>query len=105
MLPISIFYYLVFGGGSLLYFILVLFFFNKLKLNKNFISQNKFILKRFRTKFFYWEAIVTLRKTILSLLNIFLNPMLVVVTAIGVIFLGIVLHERAVPFKRKFHNL
>ena len=59
MLPISILAYLVFGGGSALYFIYVLIRYDILIKDKGFNQRNKFILKRFKKKFFYWEAVVT----------------------------------------------
>jgi divalent metal cation (Fe/Co/Zn/Cd) transporter len=48
---------------------------------------------------------VTLRKTILSILYIFLDEMLVIVAGIFLLFIGYLLHTNFVPFKRKFHNL
>jgi hypothetical protein len=63
------------------------------------------MLSRFRKKLYFWEAVVTLRKTILSILYIFLDEMLVIVAGIFLLFVGFLLHTNFVPFKRKFHNV
>jgi hypothetical protein len=105
MLPLTLFWYLLFGGGSFLYFVLIFFNFKKWSTNKNFKERNKFMLSRFKRKYFFWEAVVTLRKTILSILYIFLDDMLVIVAGIVLLFAGFLLHTNFVPFKRKFHNV
>jgi protein-S-isoprenylcysteine O-methyltransferase Ste14 len=74
-------------------------------LEKNFSERYKFLLKRFKRRHFYWEAVITGRKLILSLLYTFLHPIQVVVFGILVVFVALILHFRAVPFKQKFHNL
>jgi hypothetical protein len=105
MLPLTLFWYLLFGGGSLFYFVLIYFNFKKWSNSKNFVERNKFMLSRFKKKYFFWEAVVTLRKTILSILYIFLDDMLVIVAGIVLLFIGFLLHTNFVPFKRKFHNV
>jgi hypothetical protein len=105
MLPLTISWYLIFGGGSLFYFLLIYFNFKKWSQSTNFIERNKFMLSRFKKKYFFWEAVVTLRKTILSILYIFLDDMLVIVAGIILLFAGFLLNTNFVPFKRKFHNL
>jgi hypothetical protein len=105
MLPLTLFWYLLFGGGSFLYFVLIFFNFKKWSVSKNFKERNKFMLSRFKRKYFFWEAVVTLRKTILSILYIFLDDMLVIVAGIVLLFAGFLLHTNFVPFKRKFHNV
>jgi hypothetical protein len=72
---------------------------------KSFNMRFKFMLARFKRKYFYWEAVVTGRKLLISILNTFLKPMLVVVLAILVIIIALLLHMFAVPFRYKFHNI
>jgi hypothetical protein len=105
MFPLTIVWYIVFGGGSFVYFVLVYFKYKDWTKSTNFNERNKFMLSRFRNKLFFWEAVITLRKTILSILNIFLDPMLVIVCGIFLMFVGFLLHTNFVPFKRKFHNV
>jgi hypothetical protein len=105
MMPMTIVWYLIFGVGSAIYFILIFFNYTKWSKNLNFRERNKFMLSRFRNKLFFWEAVITLRKTILSVLYIFLDEMLVIVAGIFLLFIGFLLHTNFVPFKRKFHNV
>jgi hypothetical protein len=105
MMPLTLVWYVVFGCGSAVYFILIFFNFNKWSKETNFNERNKFMLSRFRKKLYFWEAVVTLRKTILSILYIFLDEMLVIVAGIFLLFIGYLLHTNFVPFKRKFHNV
>jgi hypothetical protein len=63
------------------------------------------MLARFKRKYFFWEAIVTGRKLLISILYTFLKPMLVVVFGIFIITIALLLHMFAVPFRYKFHNL
>jgi hypothetical protein len=105
MMPLTLLWYVVFGCGSAVYFILIFFNFDKWSKETNFNERNKFMLSRFRKKLYFWEAVVTLRKTILSILYIFLDEMLVIVAGIFLLFIGYLLHTNFVPFKRKFHNL
>jgi hypothetical protein len=105
MFPLTIVWYIVFGGGSFVYFVLIYFKYKDWTKSTNFNERNKFMLSRFRNKLFFWEAVITLRKTILSILNIFLDPMLVIVSGIFLMFIGFLLHTNFVPFKRKFHNV
>jgi hypothetical protein len=102
MAPITIATYILFGGGSILYFTTILVKYKDWEKSKNFIERNKFILKRFRKKLFFWEAVDTFRKCILSLLYIFLDEMLVIVTGILLLFSGFLLQSHFLPFKRKF---
>jgi hypothetical protein len=102
MMPLTLIWYIVFGFGSLLYFVLIFFKFSEWSKSTNFTERNKFMLSRFRKKLFFWEAVVTLRKTILSILYIFLDDMLVIVAGIFLLYAGFLLHTNFVPFKRKF---
>jgi hypothetical protein len=102
MLPLSICWYIIFGIGSLCYFVLIFFKFKEWSKSTNFSERNKFMLSRFRKKLFFWEAVVTVRKTILSILYIFLDDMLVIVGGIFLLYVGFLLHAHFVPFKRKF---
>ncbi len=63
------------------------------------------MLARFKRRYFYWEAVVTGRKLLISILNTFLKPMLVVVFGILIIIISLLAHMFAVPFRYKFHNL
>jgi hypothetical protein len=73
--------------------------------DKNFRERYKFLLSRFKRRYFYWEAVITSRKLIISLLYTFLYPVQVVVFGILTIFVALLLHVSFVPFRQKFHNL
>jgi hypothetical protein len=105
MMPLTLVWYIIFGGGSAVYFILIYFKYSVWSKQTNFRERNKFMLSRFRNKLFFWEAVITLRKTILSILYIFLDEMLVIVCGIFLLYAGFLLHTNFVPFKRKFHNV
>ena len=102
MAPITVICYIFFGGGACLYFALLIIKFKDWKKNKNFIERNKFILTRFRKNLFFWEAVDTIRKTIISIIYIFLDEMLVIVFGIVILYIGLLLQIHFVPFKRKF---
>lgn len=106
MLPFSVLVFIVLNGCSIALFI---YLFLKIDMitrrGSMYRHRYKFVLQRFVNKFFFWEAVVTLRKTFISLLNIFFKPMLVITLAVGCIFAGMILHMKYVPFKRKFHNV
>jgi hypothetical protein len=102
MAPITLATYIIFLGGSILYFTVTIVKFKDWEKSKNFIERNKFMLTRFRKKLFFWEAVDTFRKCILSILYIFLDEMLVIVTGIILLFSGFLLQSHFVPFKRKF---
>jgi hypothetical protein len=72
---------------------------------KNFNMRFKFMLARFKSRFFFWEAVITARKLLISILSTFLRPLLVVVFGIVVMFTALILHMRFVPFRYKFHNM
>lgn len=72
---------------------------------KNFNMRFKFMLSRFKRKYFFWEAVVAARKLSLAILHTFLQPMLVVVFGIFIVFCALLLHMYAVPYRFKFHNL
>jgi hypothetical protein len=75
------------------------------KRTKDFDMRYKFMLSRFKRKYFYWEAVITFRKLTITILKTFLKPMLVVVFGIAIIFFALLLHIYAVPFRYKFHNI
>jgi len=102
MFPLTLLWYALFGGGSLVYFSLIVFKFKNWSKSTNFNERNKFMLSRFKKRLFFWEAVITLRKTILSILYIFLDPMLVIVCGIFLLYVGFLLHTNFIPFKRKF---
>jgi hypothetical protein len=102
MFPLTILWYLLFGFGSFAYFVLIYFKYQSWSKSTNFNERNKFMLSRFKKRLYFWEAVITLRKTILSILNIFLAPMLVIVSGIFLMFVGFLLHTNFIPFKRKF---
>ncbi|KAL0489622.1 hypothetical protein AKO1_010563, partial [Acrasis kona] len=72
---------------------------------KNFKMQFKFLLTRFKTKYIYWELIITARKLGIAVLNTFLPSVLVLVFGLVIMFLSLLLHIHTVPFRKKFHNL
>jgi hypothetical protein len=72
---------------------------------KNFRERYKFLLTRFRKKYFFWEVVITARKLALSLLYAFLKPVQVVVFGICVMFVALLLHFNCVPYRLKGHNL
>ncbi len=61
MLPLTITYFILFGFGSFLYFLFVILYSKWMENYRSFNQINKFMLKRFKRKYFYWEAVVTLR--------------------------------------------
>jgi cytochrome c-type biogenesis protein CcmH/NrfF len=77
---------------------------NVIDSQKTFNMRFKFMLTRFRGKYFYWEAVITLRKLLLTILYTFLPSMLVLVFGIVIAFIALLLHMQAVPFRYKFHN-
>jgi hypothetical protein len=63
------------------------------------------MLARFKRRYFYWEAVVTGRKLLISILNTFLLPITVVVFSLVIIAAALLAHMYAVPFRYKFHNI
>ena len=106
MLPVSIIVLVGFNAIWLLFFGYMFLIRKRLK-EKGTVYKHrfKFILRRFNSKFFFWEAVITLRKTFISILSIFFAPMSVIAFAIGILYVALVAHMNAVPFKRKFHNV
>ena len=102
MLPISGMTFLIFGIGTFLYFGTIIVFYQKLKDNETFNQMNKFTMKKFKNKRFYWEGVDTFRKGIISVLQIFFDPMLLTSASIGVIFTAFLLHFRFIPYRKKF---
>ncbi|KAL0487041.1 9 TM domain-containing transmembrane protein [Acrasis kona] len=72
---------------------------------KNFKTEFKFLLTRFKIKYFFWELVITSRKLAVAILNTFLPSILVVVFGLLIMFLSLILHMQTVPFRKKFHNL
>jgi hypothetical protein len=105
MSPFSILYFIIFGGGSALYFAIILIKFKDWRGDRDFKERNKFMLSRFKKRFFFWEAVVTVRKTIISLISIFGKPMFVITFAVFISFIGFLLHIHFIPFHKKFHNI
>ncbi|KAL0483241.1 hypothetical protein AKO1_011551, partial [Acrasis kona] len=72
---------------------------------RNFKMEFKFLITRFKIKFFFWELAITGRKLAIAILNTFLPSMLVLIFGLLIMFLSLLLHMQTVPFKKKFHNL
>lgn len=106
MLPVAVIIYVLYNLGALLFFFYVFLVREKLRKRGTVYKHRfKFILQRFKYRYFFWEIVVTLRKTCIAILNIFFRPMFVMVMAIGVIFVGMLLQMNFVPYRRKFHNI
>jgi hypothetical protein len=61
MLPLSIIFYIIFGFGAFLYFLFIYLFSDWMRDYKSFNQINKFMLKRFKRKYFIWEGVITIR--------------------------------------------
>jgi hypothetical protein len=72
---------------------------------KNFNERYNFLLSRFRRKYFYWEAMITGRKVLLSILYAFLKDIQIIVFGVVIVFIALILHFNTVPFRQKFLNL
>lgn len=89
----------------------VVFFYLYLFLRQNELSKPsiirkfKFILHRYRTKYFYWHGLIILRKVLISLFIAFFRPIVVITLSMLVIAVGFFFHIQYIPFRRKFHNL
>lgn len=93
MFPVAIIMYVVFILGTLCFFFYMFLVRHQLNKPKTIYKHRfKFILQRFKYRFFFWEIVVITRKTLISILNIFFKPMFVFVMAIGVIFVGMLAH-------------
>ena len=76
--------------------------YKKLKNYKAFVEINKFQLQKYKRNRFFWEIVDSTKKSLLSVLQIFFNPMLLIATSITVVFTSMLLHLHFVPYKRKF---
>jgi hypothetical protein len=71
----------------------------------NFNQMFQYVFRRFQKKYFYYEFVVLLRKLILSLLYIFLKPLLVIIFAIFILMVSLLIHLKLMPYRMKFHNM
>jgi hypothetical protein len=67
----------------------------------NFNQMFQYVFRRFQKRYFYYEFIVLLRKLVLSLLYIFLQPMLVLVFAVFVLMISLLIHLKLMLYKLK----
>ena len=59
MFPISFLWFIIFGCGSFVYFLIMIIQRNKNKDDELFQLRFRFVLLRFKNKFFYWKTIET----------------------------------------------
>jgi hypothetical protein len=78
MFIFSLIYLIIFIGGIISYYLFILFFNKYLIKYKGWRTINKFLLGKYKKKYFFWELLIIMRKTIYQLLNIFFKPMLVI---------------------------
>eukprot|EP01080_Neovahlkampfia_damariscottae_P008579 gene8579-404_t len=105
LFPIAFIWYAIFGFGILVYFGLMVIQRKKNKNDELFQLRFRFVLLRFKNKFFYWKIVETVRLMVITMLNIFFQPLFVITLSLGIIFIALLLHLQFVPFKRKFHNI
>jgi hypothetical protein len=105
LFPFSIIWFFVFGFGILIYFGIMVIQRKKNMNDELFQLRFRFVLLRFKNKYFYWKIVETVRLMIISILNIFFQPMFVITLSTAILFISLILHMQVVPFKRKFHNL
>lgn len=79
--------------------------YNNQKLTKSFKRKFRFMLFRFHKRFFYWNAVLSMKQILITLLVTFLKPSWIIVLVLGVIFGMLLMHMNCVPYKKKFHNM
>jgi len=106
MMPIAVTNYVVINGVMLLVYGYIFLMRGSLREKNAPIRRRfKFVLQRFRSKYWFWDCVITLRKTFISILIVMFEPMNVIVLCIGIVFIGLILQMKFVPYKKKFHNL
>jgi hypothetical protein len=105
LFPFSVIWFFIFGVGILIYFGVMVIQRRKNKNDELFQLRFRFVLLRFKNKYFYWKIVETVRLMIISILNIFFQPIFVITLSTAILFVSLILHIQTVPFKRKFHNL
>ena len=105
MLPVTLIVWIILGLGSVLLFTYLYATQHRFHADSNFQQRFKFVLRRYKRRFFYWELVVTVRKFLLSVIFVFFKPMMVTVLSIAVVFISLLMHMKAVPYNKKAHNV
>jgi hypothetical protein len=71
----------------------------------NFNQMFQYVFRRFQKRYFYYEFLVLARKLALSVLYVFLEPILVIIFAILIMIFALLVHLYAMPYRMKFHNI
>lgn len=105
--PFSIGLVILFGLGTLAVFLYISLNRKKIITDKVFNDRFRFLFIRFRNQRGWWEAMIVIRKLLISIAIIFFAgyPMLVILFAMFVIFCSFILQTHHVPFRRVFHNI
>jgi hypothetical protein len=105
--PFSIGLIILFGLGTLVLFLYISLNRKRISKDKVFNDRFRFLFVRFRNERLFWEAIIVLRKLLISTCVIFFAgyPMLVILFCMFVIFCSFILQTHHVPFRRVFHNI
>lgn len=78
----------------------------QIQVRKSIFRQRfSFFLVRFKDRFYFWEAVMIARQSIISILPIFFKPQLTLVLVFLVMFAVLLLQTHNAPFKQKMHNL
>ena len=104
-LPLSILSIILFGIGAMIYFSILIINYKRWEKSESFILINRFTLKKYKKKFFYWQFFDSFRKLAFSLLTVFFKPMFLITIGIAIIFTGMMLNVHFIPYRKKFHNL
>jgi hypothetical protein len=105
--PFSIGLIIAFGLGTILLFLYITLNRKKIVKDKVFNDRFRFLFVRFRNERLFWEAVIVIRKLLISVAIIFFAgyPMLVILFCMFVIFCSFILQTHHVPFRRVFHNI
>jgi hypothetical protein len=98
---------IAFGLGTILLFLYITLNRKKIVKDKVFNDRFRFLFVRFRNERLFWEAVIVIRKLLISVAIIFFAgyPMLVILFCMFVIFCSFILQTHHVPFRRVFHNI
>ena len=104
-LPLSILSIILFGVGAMIYYGILIINYKRWEKSETFILINRFSLKKYKKKFFYWQFFDSFRKLAFSLLTVFFKPMFLITIGIAIIFSGMMLNVHFIPYRKKFHNV
>ncbi|KAL0485770.1 10 TM domain-containing transmembrane protein [Acrasis kona] len=105
--PFSLILMIAFGIGVFGLFLYLTLNRHKIATDKQFNNRFRFLFVRFRNEALYWEAVIIVRKLLISASVYILSrfQMLVILFGILVIFVSFILQVHHVPYRRVFHNM